>query len=156
MSTDDSASTPLNTVTSKKNSSRSLLMAAFLYIFASLIRISISGSLSGDLACNPNAFTIVSKGGEWSEVQTCIFANTGTPVDGAMVWIGDHNPASLQWKDYTFEASMNPTAGGGNGGIAFNIQEVDDRSVGGRYYAISIFPSNSYPQSYVIAVSIII
>eukprot|EP01084_Bolivina_argentea_P032892 60886_1 len=113
----------------------------WLHCLSSLISISISIEPTGDLTCNPEAWTVVSA--EWIFPQNCVYENTN-PINGAMSWIGDAVPDSLNWSDYTVEMVMTPTnvnAGGANGGLAFNIQEVGVGSNSGKFYAISIFPT---------------
>ena len=116
-------------------------MAATGTLISLFIAICTSQAPTGDLTCDQDIWTIVGTVANWTFTEKCEYENTETK-DGAMVWIGDNMPESLDWADYTVEASMVPSeaGGGANGGLAFNIQSVGSSKASGEYYAISIFP----------------
>ena len=127
-------------------------MTPVLCLLSSLISLTLSLSPTGDLACKGDIWTTVAQPSTWVSEGDCVVANIDE-VDGAMTWIGEMMIESRNWTDYTFEARMTPEApGGGNGGIAFNIQnKPGDRANLGKYYAISLFPTGKpelSPSSY--------
>ena len=125
------------------------LMTSTLWF--SLVLLSNGQIPPNDLACPPHhhLWTVVAAGGDWEFPNECTYANIDA-VDGAMTWIGDKMPSSRNWTNYTLQAKMfvNDTSGG-NGGVAFHIQDVGDNAQSGHYYAIYIFPG-SYSSEYLV------
>ena len=114
-----------------------LFIIVFIQIFNN---ITYGLSATGDLLCEHNKWSVLSA--EW-EFNECQYENTDA-VNGAMSWIGDNDPNSLAWSDYTVEMTMTPTPGhnSGNGGLAFYINDAGACGTCGSYYAISLLLSN--------------
>ncbi len=71
-----------------------------------------------------NRFTIAS--GEWSyNSGNCELSNLNSDNSGDVVWLGDEDPKSLEWKDYRVEAVFTMTSGDGKAGILVRAESVE-------------------------------
>eukprot|EP01084_Bolivina_argentea_P318096 551583_1 len=91
-----------------------------------------------------NRFTVIR--GFWSMVDPSgtdpcwgLSQDTDT-MDGGVVWLGDNDPSSKSWTDYTVEVDIKITGanGAGNAGLLVRAQSVCDSNNCGQQYWIGI------------------
>eukprot|EP01083_Nonionella_stella_P072342 194996_1 len=87
-----------------------------------------------------NRFSVIS--GSWSiDTETC-WLSQNTSEGGNVVWLGDNDPSSMEWTDYTIELVVNLQSSdlesAAQAGLLFRALSVSSTNNGGQQYWVDI------------------